>query len=186
MKNKSVKLMRRIINKFIGKTSIEELKKRGLRIGDNYDIQNDCILDPSHCWLITIGNNVTIAPRVTILAHDASTKFELGYTKIGKVTIGNNVFVGANSTILPNTVIGNNVIIGANSLVCSDIPDNSVVVGNPGKVIQTYENYIKKYREIMKNTSIYNEKYTLRNRAITKEMKDKMFEELDGKIGFVE
>ena len=96
------------------------------------------------------------------------------------------MFVGANSTILPNTVIGNNVIIGANSLVCSDIPDNSVVVGNPGKVIQTYENYIKKYREIMKNTSIYNEKYTLRNRAITKEMKDKMFEELDGKIGFVE
>lgn len=48
-----------------------------------------------------------------ILAHDASTKRYLGYTKIGRVLIGNNVFVGAGTIILPSVAIGNNVIIGA-------------------------------------------------------------------------
>jgi acetyltransferase-like isoleucine patch superfamily enzyme len=55
-------------------------------------IQGEVIIDYSHYWHITIGENVTIAPRVHILAHDASTKLHLGYTKIGKVDIGNNNF----------------------------------------------------------------------------------------------
>lgn len=54
MKRSSANIIRKIINKIIGKVSIEELKKKGLKIGNNYDIQNDCIIDPSHCWLITI------------------------------------------------------------------------------------------------------------------------------------
>ena len=54
-----------------------------------------------------------MAPHVQILAHDASTKRYLGYTKIGRVLIGNNVFVGAGTIILPSVAIGNNVIIGA-------------------------------------------------------------------------
>ena len=186
MKKRTTNIIRKIINKIIGKVSLEELKRNGLKIGNNCDIQNDCILDPSHCWLITIGDNVTIAPRVTVLAHDASTKLELGYTKIGKVTIGNNVFIGANTTVLPNTKIGNNVIIGANSLICNNIPENSVVVGNPGKIIKTYEEYINKYKKMMEDAPIYDEKYTLRNKKINDDMKNKMFEDLNDKIGFVE
>lgn len=78
-----------------------------MKVGDNPNFQDGIIFDPSHCWLITIGNNVTIAPRVYILCHDASTKLSLGYTKIGKVIIGNNVFIGANTTVLPSVTIGN-------------------------------------------------------------------------------
>ena len=66
------------------------------------------IIDDSHCSLISIGDNVTFAPRVHILTNDASTKKFLGYTKFGKVSVGNNVFVGAGSIICsPNVTIGN-------------------------------------------------------------------------------
>lgn len=178
--------LRKIRNKLIKEENIEDLIKKGLKIGDNLNIQSSCIIDGSHCWLIEIGNNVTLAPRVHILAHDASTKHALGYTKIGKVKIGDNVFVGANTTILPNVKIGNNVIIGANSLVNKSIDDNCVVAGNPAKVIQTYQEYIEKNRKMMKTRPVYDEKYTLRNKKITQEMKKQMIKELEDGIGYVE
>ena len=52
-------------------------------------MMGECIIDPGHCWLISVGDRVTLAPRVHILAHDASLKETLGYTKIGRVKIGN-------------------------------------------------------------------------------------------------
>ena len=70
-------------------------KRMGLRLGDNCKIENEVMIDYSHFWLISIGNNVTIAPRVHILAHDASTKKELNYTKLGLVEIQDDVFIGA-------------------------------------------------------------------------------------------
>ena len=71
--------------------------REGLKVRKNFNAQSGCIIDNSHCWLIEIGNNVTLAPRVHILVHDASTKFALGYTKIE-----NNIFIGASTTILSN------------------------------------------------------------------------------------
>lgn len=139
-----------IIQKLRGETPTEKLVKMGLTVGRNFSRQKGCIIDDSHCWLITIGNNVTLASRVCILAHDASTKMFLNYTKIGLVEIGNNVFIGAGSIILPNVKIGNNVIIGAGSIVTKDIPDNSLVVGNPAKIIGSTSEYIDKNKELMK------------------------------------
>ena len=127
------KIIRKLRNKLIKEQNLGDLVKKGLKVGKNLNMQSSCIIDNSHCWLIEIGDNVTLAPRVHILAHDASTKLALGYTKIGRVKIGNNVFIGANTTILPNVKIGNNVIIGANSLVSKDIPDNKVVARKSGK-----------------------------------------------------
>lgn len=104
------------------------------------------IIDPSHCNHITIGDNVTLAPRVHIIAHDASTYLFLGKTRAADVTIGNDVFVGASLIILPGVTIGNRVVIGAGSVVTKDIPDNSVAVGNPARVICTIDEYIGKER----------------------------------------
>lgn len=89
-----------------GDANVKNLVKRGMTVGDNFQIQGECKIDSSHAWLISIGNNVTIAPRVHILAHDASTKKRLGYTRIGLVDIGDNVFVGADSVILPGVRLG--------------------------------------------------------------------------------
>lgn len=59
----------------------ETLIKRGMRVGKDFNRQQGCFLDPTHCFLITIGDDVTMSIRVTVMAHDASTKKTLGYTK---------------------------------------------------------------------------------------------------------
>lgn len=168
--------------------STEELVKLGLTIGKNFSRQEKTLIDQSHCWLIDIGDDVTIAPRVHILAHDASTKKSLGYTRIGLVNIGNNVFIGASSTILPGVKIGDNVVIGAGSVVSRDIPSNSVAVGNPAKVVCSYDDFIERKQSEMKNTFVFDEKYTLRNPGITTKMKNGMKKKLveNGGVGYVE
>lgn len=168
--------------------STEELVKLGLKVGANFSRQEKTLIDQSHCWLITIGDNVTLAPRVHILAHDASTKNDLGYTKIGLVNIGNNVFVGASTTILPNVTIGNNVVIGAGSVVSKDIPSNSVAVGNPAKVTCTYDEFIARKKKEMNLSPCFDERYTLRNSKLSPEMKKEMVDKLlaNGGFGYVE
>lgn len=68
----------------------------------------------------------------------------------GEIHIGNNVFIGARSTILYGVNIGNNVIIGAGSIVTKDIPDNSIVAGAPAKFIKSFDDYISKMDELSK------------------------------------
>ena len=178
-------ILKEFIYRLRGEYTTEKLIKMGLKVGKNYKRLNGVILDPAHCWLITIGNNVTIAPRVHILAHDASTKGFLNYTKIGRVNIGNNVFIGAESVVLPNVTIGDNVIIGANSTVTKDIPSNSVYAGNPAKFICTLDEYIDKNKRKMQYSPVYGEEYTLRQN-VDDSKKQKMYDELKNKIGFVD
>ena len=146
--------------------------------------QGHCIIDPPHCWLIKIGNNVTLATGVYILAHDASMKNSTGYAKIGRVTIGDNVFIGAKSIILPNVRIGNNVIVGCGSVITKDIPDNSVVAGNPGKIITTMDEYLKKQKLLQSKFPCFGDEYTLRNN-ITNKQKQEMQKKLENNIGFI-
>lgn len=124
------------------------LLNHGLIIGENVNIDFNSI-DGLYPWLIEIGSNILFAPGVKILAHDASTQMDLGKAKIGRVTIGNNVYIGLNSIVLCNNKIGNNVIIGAGSIVTTDIPDNSVYAGNPAKYICRYDEYMNKNRELI-------------------------------------
>ena len=98
---------------------------------------------------------MTLAPRVHVLAHDSSTYLFLGKTRAANVTIGNEVFVGAGSIILPGVHIGNRVIIGAGSVVTKDIPDNSVAVGNPACVICTLDAYLEKEKTKMNSENTF-------------------------------
>ena len=144
----------------VGAPSISYLRKKGAEIGDNCYIYTNRI-DIAHVYLLHMGNNVTIS-TARILLHDASTKRSIGFSKVGRVNIGNNVFIGAEAVILPGVAIGNNVIIGACTLVNKDIPDNSVVVGNPCRVIEKYDEYIKKNKILFdrtqyKTTKLHNE-----------------------------
>lgn len=177
--------LKNILYRLRGEYTTEQLLKMGMKVGKNFGRLNGVILDPSHCWLIEIGDNVTMAPRVHILCHDASTKKFMNYTKIGRVTIGDNVFIGAESVVLPGVTIGNNVIVGANSTVTHDIPDNTVVAGTPAKLICTLDDYLNKEKERMKSAPCYGEDYTLRKDvSMKKRMKQK--EELKGKIGYID
>lgn len=142
--------MRRLLREFVyrlrGEYTTEKLTSMGMKVGKNFKRLNGVILDPSHCWLIEIGDNVTMAPRVHILCHDASTKTFLNYTKIGRVSIGDNVFIGAESIVLPGVTIGSNVVIGAGSVVMHDVPGGMLVAGNPARTICSLEDYLQKER----------------------------------------
>lgn len=177
--------LKELVYRFRGEYTTERLVSMGMKVGKNFKRLNGVILDPGHCWLIEIGDNVTMAPRVHILCHDASTKQFLGYTKIGRVTIGDNVFIGAESVILPGICIGNNVVIGANSTVTHNVSDNSVVVGSPARVITTLDKYLEKEKQRMSMSPIYGEDYTLRkNVSMAKRMRQK--EELGENIGYID
>lgn len=178
-------ILKEWIYRLRGEYTTEKLISMGMKVGKNFGRLNGVILDPSHCWLIEIGDDVTLAPRVHILCHDASTKTFMNYTKIGNVTIGNRVFIGAESVILPGVTIGNDVVIGANSTVTHNIPSNSVAVGSPARVICTLEEYIQKEKERMKSAPVYDEAYTLR-KDVSMELRLKQKEELDGKIGYID
>ena len=95
--------VKRFIN---GEIPLKKLISKGLVVGTNFSKQSGCFIDPTFPFLIEIGNNATFSRNVTVLSHDSSTKRELGYSKIGLVHIGDNCFIGANATILPNVPIG--------------------------------------------------------------------------------
>lgn len=167
-----------------GEVTTEKLVRMGMKVGKNFKRLQGVILDPSHCWLIEIGDNVTMAPRVHILCHDASTKQFLNYTKIGRVTIGDNVFIGAESVILPGVTIGHNVIIGANSTVIHSVPDNSVYSGSPAKYLCSLDDYLMKEQRRMEKSPCYGEEFTLRKK-VSLEKRIKQKKELKGKIGYI-
>jgi maltose O-acetyltransferase len=181
-----VNTIKDLVRTLIGEIPTKKLEKRGMKVGENFTRQQGCFIDPTHCWLISIGDNVTFSIRVTVLAHDASTKLVTNYTEIGRVTIGNNVFVGANTTILPNVSIGNNVIIGSNSVITKDFPGNCVIAGNPARVIRTLDEYSIRTNEKFRKSPRFSKDYTMVGQ-LTEIKKKEMLERLpNGQGGFIE
>lgn len=173
-----------IVYRLRGDYTTEQLVKMGMKVGRNFARLNGVILDPSHCWLIEIGDDVTLAPRVHILAHDASTIHYLGYAKIGRVVIGNRVFIGAESVVLPNVHIGDDVVVGAGSTVPRDLESGFVYAGNPARKICPISEYILKNKELMKLRPCYGEEFTLRQ-GVNDDKKNQMNNALEDGIGFV-
>lgn len=96
-------------------------------------------------WLISIGNNVYITNGCQFITHDGGTLIlrkdipDLELT--APITVGDDVYIGLNTLILPGAKIGNRVIIGAGSVVSGHIPDDSVAAGVPARVIKSLEDY---------------------------------------------
>ncbi|MCI1983151.1 MAG: sugar O-acetyltransferase [Bifidobacteriaceae bacterium] len=109
----------------------------GLTIGDHTFINKDFLIVGG--GYITIGANCLIGPRCSIYTpnHAFAIKPRLeGWEHTTPVTIGNNVWLGGNVTVLPGAVIGDNCIIGAGSVVTGEIPANKIAVGNPCRVVK--------------------------------------------------
>jgi maltose O-acetyltransferase len=176
--------LRKVYWRYFRPDPIAELIKRGLVVGKNFSAQDEVIIDSSHCWHIVIGDDVTLAPRVHILAHDASTKLHLNYTKIGKVTIGDRVFIGAGSIVLPGVTIGDDVVIGAGSVVAKDIPRNSVAVGNPAHVVSSLDTFLARRKQEMNEYPCFGKEYTLAANP-DEVMKIRMNQDMRERYGFI-
>lgn len=72
---------------------------------------------------------------------------------VGTIEIFDNVFIGAHSVIMSNIKVGPNVIIAAGSVVTKDVPANSIVGGNPARIIGTFDRYVSNRKELIKNTN---------------------------------
>jgi acetyltransferase-like isoleucine patch superfamily enzyme len=101
-------------------------RKRGVKIGAKAWIGYDTIIETSKPQLVSIGNNVTISMRVTIIAHYHNTK---------GVRIEDDVFIGPGAIILPNVTIGRGSVVTAGSVVSSSVPPGMLVQGNPARVV---------------------------------------------------
>lgn len=163
---------------------LEDYVKVGMKIGTGCDINPGLIVDHSHCWLIEIGNNVTIAPHVYLLAHDASIHRTLGHSRIGKVILKDGSFIGARALIMPGVTVGENAIVAAGSIVTKSVEKGKVVGGNPAKVICTVEDLLTKHKAAMETAPRYDEKWLIQN-GITAEMKQKMSRDLDDQMGYL-
>jgi len=105
----------------------------------------------SEPYLVTLGDNVYISLNVKFVCHDGAVlPFrkdipDLDITK--RINVGNNIFIGMGALILPGVTIGNDCIIGAYAVVTKDVPDGTVIGGNPAKIIKKTSDYLKKAQE---------------------------------------
>jgi len=134
-------IVQRIALAFIAKAGsnrrIRYWRRQGMKIGERCLINN--VNFSTEPYLIEIGDHVAIAAGTDFVTHDGAVwcfRDEIKNADVfGKIKIGNNVFIGNNCTILPNTVIGDNSIVGAGSTVRGQFPGNSVILGNPARVV---------------------------------------------------
>ena len=125
------------------------LIEQGAEIGEGTLLV--CTIDSfgSEPYLVRIGKNCGIAGEVKLITHDGGVRVlsNCGYFNgerrdiAAPIVVGDNVVIGHGAYVMPGVTIGNNVIIGAKALVTKDIPDNSVAVGMPAKVIKTLDEY---------------------------------------------
>lgn len=135
-----------LLRRFSESARLEYLKRQGMKVGKDTYIYSCKNFDGGWPWLIEIGDRVTISTNVTILGHDASTNVVGCGTKLGKVKIGNNVFIGTGTVILCGTRIGDNVVIGAGSVVSGRIESGCVYAGCPARRVCSIEEYEEKFR----------------------------------------
>lgn len=102
----------------------------GMNIDRTCQISTSAKLDKANPKGIVIGKYSYVTLGVVVLSHDMSRNLKCD------TVIGDNVFIGANSVIMPGVKISDNSIVGAGSVVTKDVPSNVVVAGNPARIIK--------------------------------------------------
>ena len=154
--------IKKIIKHFLARIN----KKLFLRfIGLNYGEDIHIYGNPMHMfgsepWCITLGNHIHITDGVRFVTHDGGTLVfrhlvpDLEITK--PIRVGDYVYFGTGSMVMPGVTIGNYCVIAAGAIVTKDVPDNSVVAGVPARVIKSADEYLEK----LKKESLHLGQYT--------------------------
>lgn len=124
-------------------------KYRGVNLG-----KNNMIADYSHWgtepYLIKIGNNCQLTYGCKLFTHGGANVLRNKYPDFdafGKIVIGDWVYIGTNALIMPGVTIGDNVLVAAGSVVTKSVPSNSVVAGNPAKIICSVDDYYNRNKQ---------------------------------------
>jgi acetyltransferase-like isoleucine patch superfamily enzyme len=116
---------------------VEALRRRGVRIGRDCKILTSSF--STEPYLIDIGDRVAVSGGAQFITHDASAwlirRDRPDAQVLGRIRVGDDTFIGENCMILPGATIGSGCVIAAGSVVRGRIPDNSLVIGNPGRVV---------------------------------------------------
>jgi acetyltransferase-like isoleucine patch superfamily enzyme len=150
-------MVRRLVHKLISKVRgdadlISEARRVGVRIGENCRLLTGTLLCfGSEPYLIRIGNHVTVTHGVNFVTHDGGVwvfrEADPDIDVFGAITVGDNVFIGIKSTIMPGVTIGSNSIVGAGSMVTKDVESGTVVAGVPARVICRVDEYKEKIKD---------------------------------------
>lgn len=172
--------MKKLLKKFTNKElTVKTARKIGVEIGKDCRFINVTRSTfGSEPYLIKLGNHVTLTKGVSFITHDGGVWVFRNEDKnidvFGKIEIGNNVFIGLNSLILPGVTIGDNVVVAAGSVVTKNIENNCVVGGNPARKIKTIEEYREKSwknADFIKNKNNVEKKEFLINKFNKSEVK---------------
>lgn len=142
------------------KHPVEYWREKGVKIGNNCEIYASASFG-SEPYLISLGNHVRVNAGVHFVTHDGGMwvlreivnrgeTFDL----FGEINVGNNVHIGTNCIIMPGVSIGSNVVVGCGAIVTRNIPDNSVAVGVPARVIETVDEYYEKNKDLIVETKL--------------------------------
>ena len=164
---------RRSVSIRIDPSRVSYYRSMGVKIGEDCSFVGKVDFS-SEPYLIKIGDHVRISYDVCFVTHDGGThvlrKNEPDICIYGPIIIGDWVFIGARSIILPNVKIGSNCIIGGGSVVTKDVPDNEVWAGVPAKKICTIDEYRKKNDGEF--TFILHEPYEKKKEILLEQYKD--------------
>lgn len=156
LKRKAVRLYKtRIKKQSAEEIRIEEYRQYGIKIGKNCTF---CSILPMwrDSFLLEFGDNVLVSGDVKFLLHDAAPTVVSppggGTDILGKISIGNHCFIGANSIIMPGVTLADYTVVGAGSVVThSTKTPGCVIAGNPARLICTVEEYLAKNKQYIVN-----------------------------------
>ena len=131
-----IRIQRRLLMVLPNDVRVRILRGQGVRIGERCLIYTT--LFSTEPYLIEIGDRCAISSGTQFITHDATGHLFEDHPNMdvfGRIVIGDNTYFGVDVTVLPGTTIGRNCVIGSGSVVRGAVPDGSVVMGNPAKVI---------------------------------------------------
>ena len=174
-----------VVSRLRGYATPRWLVKHGLRLGR--DVYLGAVhFDYGFLGLITIGDEAVVTDGVRIVAHDASIKHWLGYSRVGRVDIGRRVYVGVGAILLPGVRIGDDAIVGAGSVVTRDVAPKTVVAGNPAAQIATLEEFVSRQRDRLDGRPRYPREGFVGPESVPIENVERMRRELADGDGLVE
>jgi acyl-CoA synthetase (AMP-forming)/AMP-acid ligase II/acetyltransferase-like isoleucine patch superfamily enzyme len=110
-------------------------RQRGVTIGNNVSIGQGALIETAYPSLVSLGNNVSLGIRSTIIAHLRDSTLRSRYSNEPTVRIEDDVYIGPGVIVLPNVTIGRGAVVSAGSVVSSSIPPKTLVRGNPAEPV---------------------------------------------------